>query len=765
MILRPLRNGYSALSGYAHVTHDTETHLVTPRPPPSPTNEEDSRLGTESDLLFDAEASSGHSTNSTDTAFGVGERVSYYSASHNQWLSARVLRPNFDGDGVLRSYDLDVRKRAEASKIRRCLPDFHGDEESVKRRIESFRPTLSQRWGYLTAFIAVRWKRATSQGDMLWLRRSVKFVAFAMEPFVDAVTGTILAANQCYWCAAVCMSCVLLPYVVLCIAYRCPCNKRYRMQLRAEAFRRSLGRTPGFCSIIAMDASAVCSELRDTTTLEYQNYMTLRHTVSLLESCPWSFFQVILAILQFFTDIKAISPYWLAISIPQSLFNAYTAYSSMVSLGSLAQEGDLSAHLESLIRLSVGAAPPQVLERILEEREVIIDEDLRQLNRRGFRSLARAMGRSQVAEAVTFRDTGLDRYVNDNADETERANLWAHFCCDFCDNHFILETVNFTPAVAIPRQVWQEVRRFNVPVLGQVWNGSELVFEREPSDAPLDRAVHADNVREIRTALEDTGGDLGKVRIASMLACCFDHWRSLQVLLAHTPANVREPMMLSHAAENGAEACLKLLLTARSHPDAKGRAGLTALEMAALKGYSGIVTDLLSASASPDMCGSFTPLASVAFSNNEEIAKALLKARANVHHHHRNDALPLHIAAREGATGVVRTLLKSRAVLDPQESKDMMTPLHFAAQRGNVQVVRLLLKSRAGINAASRKLNSPLHNAAWEGMTEVVQVLLHARADATIRNGSGCTALDFATERHREDIMRLLSGKDLLGAD
>eukprot|EP00415_Alexandrium_ostenfeldii_P003200 UN3200 len=205
-----------------------------------------------------------------------------------------------------------------------------------------------------------------------------------------------------------------------------------------------------------------------------------------------------------------------------------------------------------------------------------------------------------------------------------------------------------------------------------------------------------------------------------------------------------------------------MLLVAQSHPDAKGRGGLTAVEMAALKGYSGIVNELLLAKANPDLCGSFTPLASVAFCNNGEIARALLEARADFQHQHRNDSMPLHIAAREfgrqGATSVVTALLQARAELDPQESKDLMTPMHFAAQRGHTQVVRLLLGHRASINATSRKSKSPLHNAAWEGMAETVQALLQAQADATSRNGSGCTALDFAMQRHRDDIVRLLSG-------
>jgi len=90
----------------------------------------------------------------------------------------------------------------------------------------------------------------------------------------------------------------------------------------------------------------------------------------------------------------------------------------------------------------------------------------------------------------------------------------------------------------------------------------------------------------------------------------------------------------------------------------------------------------------------------------------------------------------------------------------MMTPLHLASQRGNVEVVRKLMQGGAGVNAVSRKGNSPLHNAAWEGMTEVVQVLLRGGADTKLRNGSSCTALDLATERHHEDILKLLAAQD-----
>ena len=49
-------------------------------------------------------------------AIGIGENVSYYSTTHGKWLPAVVVGHNFF-EGVLESYDLDIKRRALASRI------------------------------------------------------------------------------------------------------------------------------------------------------------------------------------------------------------------------------------------------------------------------------------------------------------------------------------------------------------------------------------------------------------------------------------------------------------------------------------------------------------------------------------------------------------------------------------------------------------------------------------------------------------------------
>lgn len=54
--------------------------------------------------------------------FAVGDRVTYWSATHKQWMGAIVTKQNFDPSGQITTYDLDVKRGAQASKLRRLQP-------------------------------------------------------------------------------------------------------------------------------------------------------------------------------------------------------------------------------------------------------------------------------------------------------------------------------------------------------------------------------------------------------------------------------------------------------------------------------------------------------------------------------------------------------------------------------------------------------------------------------------------------------------------
>ena len=76
------------------------------------------------------------------------------------------------------------------------------------------------------------------------------------------------------------------------------------------------------------------------------------------------------------------------------------------------------------------------------------------------------------------------------------------------------------------------------------------------------------------------------------------------------------------------------------------------------------------------------------------------------------------------------------------------TALHAAAKYGHAGAVRSLAArgDRAAVDARGHNNRTSLHEAACFGRTAAVQVLLEAGAGASLKSGSGKTALDYALE-------------------
>ena len=74
------------------------------------------------------------------------------------------------------------------------------------------------------------------------------------------------------------------------------------------------------------------------------------------------------------------------------------------------------------------------------------------------------------------------------------------------------------------------------------------------------------------------------------------------------------------------------------------------------------------------------------------------------------------------------------------------------------QINQALLNGADVNNPYPENGNTPLHIAALNGYTEIVKLLLaQPNIDKTIKNKEGKTALDTAKERHRTEIVQLLS--------
>lgn len=116
------------------------------------------------------------------------------------------------------------------------------------------------------------------------------------------------------------------------------------------------------------------------------------------------------------------------------------------------------------------------------------------------------------------------------------------------------------------------------------------------------------------------------------------------------------------------------------------------------------------------------------------------------------DESPLMMAALKGQVDVVKRLIAR----DADVNKPGWTPLHYAATNGHTEVIRLLLEHHAFIDAQSPNGTTPLMMAASYGSPEAVKLLLESGADFSMRNQKQMTAMDFAKNAARPDAIDLL---------
>ncbi|HTN67155.1 MAG TPA: ankyrin repeat domain-containing protein [Burkholderiaceae bacterium] len=128
----------------------------------------------------------------------------------------------------------------------------------------------------------------------------------------------------------------------------------------------------------------------------------------------------------------------------------------------------------------------------------------------------------------------------------------------------------------------------------------------------------------------------------------------------------------------------------------------------------------------------------------------LLNARdINLEARAKNGDTALMIAAFTGNKPAVEALLAHEA----EVNQTGWTALHYAAATGNNEIVQLLLEQHAYIDAESPNKTTPIMMAARGGHILTVKLLLDEGADATLKNDLGMTAIDFARQHGKQDIV------------
>lgn len=117
---------------------------------------------------------------------------------------------------------------------------------------------------------------------------------------------------------------------------------------------------------------------------------------------------------------------------------------------------------------------------------------------------------------------------------------------------------------------------------------------------------------------------------------------------------------------------------------------------------------------------------------------------------------PIHIAANDGHSHVVRTLHSLKCSITAY-NKVGYGPLHLAADQGRVEVIFALHDLGVDVaNDLTKWGGAALHRATKACQSEAVRTLLQLRSNINIRNKRGISPIHLAAEEGRLDVLRTL---------
>eukprot|EP01043_Picozoa_sp_COSAG02_P006354 COSAG02_NODE_180_length_31057_cov_21.869501_6_plen_683_part_00 len=261
------------------------------------------------------------------------------------------------------------------------------------------------------------------------------------------------------------------------------------------------------------------------------------------------------------------------------------------------------------------------------------------------------------------------------------------------------------------------------------------VLRRAASDGDLTKATKL--LQQLQRPRDPSGSTDGDA--------CGDGALVRAVLDARGPQGVTALML---AAAKGFGALVVVLLAAGAKAHVETDSGATALLLAAREGHTQCVTELAKAApATIDQttgAGSTALIEAAAFEHSETCA-ALLKAGASTGMTNAEGSTALMVSAQFGHHEIVQQLLVGGASASEAGAKSL-TPLVLAAQNGHVVVCEQLLRAGADMFAQAARGDTALHMAAQQGHREVVELLVCRGGAATphILRCNGQTALHVA---------------------
>lgn len=117
---------------------------------------------------------------------------------------------------------------------------------------------------------------------------------------------------------------------------------------------------------------------------------------------------------------------------------------------------------------------------------------------------------------------------------------------------------------------------------------------------------------------------------------------------------------------------------------------------------------------------------------------------------------PLHAAVRSGDVDAVKELIEESPSMISARAGLGVTPLHLAAINGHSVIVKLLIHAGAALEAEESTGLRPLHQAVRHRRQDVAELLLRFGAQVDPIDQIGSTPLNWAVVGHNKVMIRLL---------
>ncbi|KAH6894599.1 hypothetical protein B0T10DRAFT_536696 [Thelonectria olida] len=155
----------------------------------------------------------------------------------------------------------------------------------------------------------------------------------------------------------------------------------------------------------------------------------------------------------------------------------------------------------------------------------------------------------------------------------------------------------------------------------------------------------------------------------------------------------------------------------------------------------------------------WTPLSHAAQNGHVAIVKLLLKEGADQDIRYRESRyFSISRAAKKGHKAIVKLLVEKEANLYTKDDPGQ-TILSYAVSLGERAIVKLLLKKQADINTKDASGWAPLSRAITSGRKEIAKLLLKKGADLNAKDEHGWTPLFWAIETRNVSTLKLLLEK------